>query len=1667
MFDWQNRTVITGAAAVLISGFCVGFLTAKATEGGGRANRSSEAVSISETVGNLYGKPRDKNAPRASDKKPAGFAVWKQSLDTSASSPRACIEFSRDLDPSKPYGDYVLVSPELPSAPAVSVKGANLCVSGFGFTDRRITLLKGLPGKGNDKLEKNVDLDFAFGEKPPYVGFAGEGVILPREDSDGVAIETLNVTSLNFEVWRVADRNLVRQNISAPDPLSEGDYDYEWGEDSPNENGAKVWSGKVAVRAGNGERITTVFPLGAVLKNLKPGAYVIKVRDASGGRDKAENDQPAQARRWILYTDMALMTYSGNPASGAGLDVVVRSLKSAKPLSGVRVALVARNGEDLAEGRSGTDGRVRFNPALLKGEGALTPKMVMAYGPAEDFTALDLDRAPVDLSAKGVGGRQDEAVTAGRAGAGMVDGYLYTDRGIYRPGEMVHVVALVRDPQGKAIKDRKGALVVTRPSGVEAFRVKFDKSENGYVAADIALPKSSPRGQWQARLEVEGLEGAAGSAAFAVEDFAPQRLGVDIAADADKPLTRPDEARAVRVNARFLYGATGSGLTVGGEARVRADTNPFPAFKDYRFGNEQNPFEEKYVNLPETVTDGQGQATFPLEASVAGDTDQPLSVLLTSSVFEPGGRPVKESATLRIRTKPLYLGVKVDAQDTKGNAAPRLGFNIIGLNAQGQKIAASGVKVRLVSENWNYDWYQQDGRWAWRRTARDVVVSETSYDLNAGTGLNFARNLDWGDYRLEIEHPQTGARTVVRFASGWGNPAKSADAPDFVRLSAGTKAYVQGDTITLTFKPPYEGEAQIAVASDRLIDMKHVRVGEDGTTLRLKSDASWGGGVYIMVSVMQPRDPVTSPKPRRAMGLIYVPLDPKSRKLTVAVDAPKGTPQKPVIDKMGDAWLEVPVKVSGAKLGERARLSLAVVDQGILNLTKFKAPDPISWYFGKRALGVDYRDDYGRLLDPNLGAPAELNYGGDQIGGEGLTVTPIKTVALWSGVVETGFDGKAVVRLKVPKFNGELKVMAVAWTDEAVGSSQETITVREPVVAELALPRFLAPGDKAFATLELNNVDGKTGLYEAVVTGLKGLFVQFKKAFNLATGQRVQEAIEINAPQRAGISAVNLSLKADGYSFNEDYNLQTRNGWGTRTQVFTEQQGVNQTYAPSRALLEGLQPGTISIQVSYSPFRGIDPTPLAAALNRYPYGCTEQISSAAYPWLYVSPSLTDTKTSARGQMILKQAVGRILDRQSADGAFGLWKAGDGAAEGFVGAFATDFILEAQKQGVYVPQEALDKAMNAMRDMSRPDGFTSVNYRLKAYDGGWFGLQKDDITAQIRSRASAYALYVMAKGGNGDLARLRWYHDVQFKSERSPLARAQVAAALSMMGDKARARSGFKQAVQALGYKDPHDWYQSPLRDLAGVTALAYEAGETGIAADLAKRLETSMKDPERLNTQEQAFILRAVSYMLKAAGPIKIDAQGVATIPSQGSLARYNVGAVAQARFKNTGSGPLWRTVTVTGNPLIAPPAESKGFTLEKAYYTLDGARINPAQLTQGQKVLVVISGRSSYAQTRPIVVDDALPAGFEIETTLTNEDTQNGPFRFAGALSALDAQEARDDRYVAALDVSAANGFAMAYIARATTPGDFYLPGAEVKDLYRADLYARTAGSRVTIAGR
>jgi uncharacterized protein YfaS (alpha-2-macroglobulin family) len=1661
---WKSRPLTVAAVGALVVGLLGGFALGKASD----HMRFGGGPSAGGVLNAMFGRPRGGWERRSGPPKPEGFAVWRQRTDTSGADPKACIEFTRRLDPSKPYSDFVLVSPDPGRPPAASVNPANpaeLCVTGLGFFDRRVTVLKGLPAAGRETLATSHDVDFTFGQKPPYVGFAGEGVILPRQDGDGVGIETVNVAKLAIEVWRVPDRNLVRKSISAPDPTGEDEYSGDYGDDAVGEDGRRVWKGEVSVRGAQGEHVTTVFPLGAVLRELKPGAYVIKARDASGGRDikhatsRDEDEdmgQVAQARRWILFTDMALVSYKG----AEGLDVVVRSLKTARPMAGVRVALVAKDGEDLASLNADGQGHVHFAKALLDGRGAEAPKMVMAYGPGADFTAADLDRPPVDLSNQGVGGRQmgddAKALTAGRAGSGVVDGYLYSDRGVYRPGETVRLVGLLRDNAASSVKNRAGLIVVKRPSGVEAYRWRFDKTPEGFASADVALPKSAPRGRWTAELRIEGVEQPCGTMSFSVEDFAPQRLAVDVNANAASPVAT-GEVRKVAVDARFLYGAVGAGLQVQGEARVKPDHDPFPAYKDYQWGDQSQPFEEKQLDLPATVTDGSGHATLAFEAAKAGDSAQPLKALLTASVFEPGGRPVREGAELKLRQRPLFLGVKVDQGSASGARTPLVTFDLLAVNPTGARIAAPGVNWTLITENWDYEWFQQDGKWSWRRTSRDVVAARGTVDVSAG-GSRLARRLDWGDYRLVLEDPKTGAKTVVRFSAGWGAPAKDAEAPDMVRVSPGSRTYAQGETIPIAIKAPYAGQAQVAVATDRLIELRNIVVPKGGTTVMLRSTPAWGGGAYVLVSVVQPRDPVATPKPRRAVGLVYVPIDPKSRKLAIDV----GTAEK----VLGRDRLVVPIKVKGLKFGQRARVTIAAVDQGILNLTKFESPNPVKWYFGKRALGVDYRDDYGRLLDPNLGAAAAVKFGADELGGPSLTTTPIKSVALWSGVVFTGANGAAKIVLPAPAFNGELRVMAVAWTDQAVGSSDQKVTVREPVVAELDLPRFLAPGDRALATLELHNLEGRAGGYVAQVQGRDGIGGLFRKLYQLAVGQRIVDRVPLDAPERSGVGHIGFAVNGPGFSYPVGFDLETRTGWGPETRVVSELQRPGEAYTPQSGLLAGFAPGSATLEVSYSPFRGFDPAPIADALSKYPYGCTEQVVSAAYPWLYSTNGVVREATARRASPILSEAVGKLLDRQAADGAFGLWRVGDGEADAWLGAYATDFLIEARAAGAAVPQQAVDKALWAMRQISRPDGFASVSYRL-SYDEAWM-LDKDRAkaaTQRMRSQASAYALYVLAKAGQGDLARLRWYHDVQFKSETSPLARAQVAAGLHRMGDEARARDGFRQAVAALGYRAPDDWYQSPLRDLAGVIALAYEAGEPDIARSLQGRLEDTVKDPDSLNTQEQARLLQAAHFMLAASGPLRIDASGATLLVDSGGSRRWGVGRLADARFVNRGSGALWRTITVRGSPAAAPGAASRGVTLEKAFFTMQGAPVDPAHMTQGERIVVRLSGRSGEGRTLPLVIDDALPAGFEIETVLNPEDAKDGAFKFLGELAETRAQEMRDDRYIAALRLSGDKPFAVAYVVRAVTPGDFYRPGAEAHDMYKSSVFARTAGARTVIS--
>ncbi|MEM7493477.1 MAG: alpha-2-macroglobulin [Pseudomonadota bacterium] len=1570
---------------------------------------------------------------------PTNFEYVRYRPDTSGDLPKACLVFSAPLDNDADYSIFVDLTGD--TEPAYEVNGEQLCLGGLSFsTSYTATLLEGLPDEDGRELSREEDVQISFEDRPPYVGFRGSGIILPRSDADGLPIETVNVDEVRVTVSRVNDRALAYKSLNQGVEASEGRYAYVYGDENPSDVSSEIWSGTMAIENLKNAPVVTVFPLPDVIQTLEPGAYYIEVQDMKElGR---YNGPAASAKRWIMLTDLALTAYRGQEV----LDITLRSLQDGGVLPNTPVQLIARNNEILAEAETGIDGRVQFNAELLAGRGNMAPKLIMARGLKGDTAVLDLTRAPVDMSELDVGGR----VTPG-----PIDGYLYTERGIYRPGETVHVTALLRDRAGRAIEDRAGTLITYRPNGMEAIRERFLVAQAGSLQRDIELPKSAARGVWRSVLEIDGL-GRVGSASYSVEDFVPQRIAVDLTAE-DTPILENESPREVEVEARFLYGAPGAALMVKSQARIELDPSPFNGYDGFKWGSHSDTFREQIVDIVDRTTDGAGKTTLRLDVGQRGKgSGRPLRANAVISVLEPGGRAVTESVRIPYRPDALYLGTKPTFEGRVGRDDTAV-FSVAALAADGQAIDVD-LRFKVLAIDYHYDWYRENGQWKWRRSRTVRIVNEGPLRTDNGAAQISASGLDWGAHELIVESEE-GAKASREFYVGWGGQVSDngVEAPDRVQVSLDDPIVVAGRPAALTIVPPYDGEAQIVVATDRILSVETRPVEAEGTQITLPVTTEWGEGAYIMVNVYTPRDPIVQAKPRRAVGVGYVPVRVDERTFEVNINAPE-------LVRPG-AQETINVKLDNGPSGQ-AYLTLAAVDEGILRLTKFNSPDPVDWFFGKKALGVSLFDDYGRLLDPNLGLPAEVRSGGDQLGGEGLSVVPTKTVALFSGVVEVGRNGEANIQVDIPEFNGELRLMAVAWSDTGLGSADQPMTVRDRAPSEVIFPRFLAPGDQATATLSIDNIELADGDFNATLVSTEPVSVTSGSLTQLVSnGQRFDQGLTIEAADE-GISRLRLNVEGpDGFATERSYAIQSRSPFLPTTTIDRALMEAGQTYAPDPALFADFVPGTAEMVVSFSGLP-VDPNALYQSLARYPYGCTEQTISRAMPLVYAEQLLeqgaSDDGASAREQV--QAAVSIVLNRQSDNGAFGLWREGDRNASPWLGAYTADFLYRADQAGYEVPKAALERAYEALRAVGQGDAWRVYGYNTEVYESRWH----DDTERKLMQRSAPYAMYVLARAGKADVSRLRYLHDRELEEMKSPLARAHLAAALAYMGDRSRANSAFSSAETALGYINNGDYYQTQLRDLAGVLALAAETDFNEHVARLAEKLAEDTPEPNRLTTQEKAFMLLAVDGLSGEDGA-SVAASGVRRGQDgrRFFVTQQQVDNGVSFRLRRNSSA-AFRTVVVTGSPLTAPPAVNEGLAVTKSIRDMRGGRVNLNSVKQGDQMVVVLRLDPQQRRNNPVIVADLLPAGFEIETILQPADgnqsgERDGAFAWIGRIDRAETAEARDDRFIAAIDVVDKNR-TLAYVVRAVTPGTFALPGVAAEDMYRPDVFARTSAGTVTI---
>ena len=1559
-----------------------------------------------------------------------GFRVLSNKIESDTARPRLCLTFSdkvaASLAETNRAGDYLRVSgPDATGDHPVSVNANQVCVAGLRHGGRYSVVARaGLPAEDGERLFKDVTTRVLVRDRTPFARFDTRAYVVPAGNARATAtvpVTSLNADKLELAVHRIDPRALtnVRENLFK---ALDG-----WDATKIEKDASPVWSGTMEVeRRLNRETVTAVPVADMTNTDMAPGLYLMTAKVA-GTRAQ---DYEKRATQWFLVSDIGLTTF----AADDGLHVIARSLGAAAPMGDVEVTLVARNNRVLATARTDTTGHVRIAPGLMRGTGGDRPAVLTARIGETDFAFLDMTATPFDLTDRGVSGRA--------APVGGLDTFIASERGVYRPGATVHITATVRDLEAKGRDDLTLTGIVKRPDGKEHARVRLSTPAAGGLAWSVPLPEAAMRGAWTFALHTDPGRPALASAKVRVADFEPERLDFTLSGPT---ALDPSTPSAILVDARYLFGAPAARLNASGAIRL-TPVREIEGFEKFRFGLASDETRPGGQALKLAKTDERGRVALSFERFEPPATTRPLEARATVTLTDTNGRPVERTLDMPLKGEQRRIGIRPRFEDRVGEGETA-GFDVIAI--EGDERVALDTRWKLERITTDYQWYRVNGTWNYEPVRTRSIVAQGEGVTGTDDALDIARSVTWGSYELTVE--ADGALPAsVGFSSGWRVEAKAGETPAVARITLDKETYRVGDTAKVFIEPRFAGPAEVLVMDGRVVSRTLADLPAEGGTVEVPVTGAWGPSAYVTAVVYRPMDIANRAMPGRAIGTAHAAVDPGEHRLDVSLD------MESTIRPRRD--LPVTVRVAGLAEGETAYLTLAMVDEGVLNITGHEPPAPSKHYFGQRRLGVAIRDLYSRLIDRMAGAKGTVRSGGDG-GGSDYRRPPVieQVVARFSGLVETDADGTALVTFAVPDFNGSLRFDAVAWSKTGVGEATAKVVARDPVVVSAVRPTHLAPGDAATFSIEATNVDAPAGPITMALeaSGPVALTGDTSFSLDIERGKRADRTVTVRALSEGDASFRLTTQLADGTRLAKTFTMPVRSLAPDVVRVSSIPLAPGGKLTLDANVTDGFSPGTAQATVTVAA-TAFDVGGILRRLDDYQYRCTEQRTSRAFPLVSLPRNVAEAALADRAGDIAKrvdEAVAGILANQSTSGSFGLWRPGSTSL--WLDAYATDFLTRARDAGYGVEETALRAALTNLEN--------GLSYATDAAD----------------LSGPAYAAYVLARAGRASIGDLRYRSDnvrgVRGNTNGSgggavatPLALAHLAGALSLYGERERALELAREAVRRTRAVKPATRFVdfgSDLRDGAAVIAVALESdlGEALDGRAMARNIAASRMTRDYFSTQENAWSLLAAAALMRNDPP-QLTVAGAA---HEGAFLR-TLGADALADgldVANRGDTAVTATVSVRGRSLTPPPAVSRGYRLSRRYLTLDGKPADLSTIERGTRLVAVLEVVPLDGEAARVLLEDPLPAGFAID---------NPNLLRAGDVSVLGLkletttthQEFRADRFVAAFDRKKGDTSLrrFAYIVRAVTPGSFEHPGAVVESMYAPEKRGRTEAGRVTI---
>lgn len=1614
----------------------------------------------------LQGKP---TAPGiAAQAKPQPFALLSARSDAQAAQPTLQLEFSRRLAGAQAFDSLIAVDgPKGETVGGSWVLDEDGRILGFPYVQADATYsvrIKGaLMAADGATLGRDVQRNVYTGPIEPAAGFASQGNVLPARDTRGLPVISVNVGEVDVEFLRVRDDALPAFFAAYQRNARRSGWDLDpqgpwWGHKGKplTRIAESVYSNRFALQGKPNERTISYLPIQNVRELAQPGLYFAAMKRAGTFRDSYETC-------YFFVSDIGLHTRVYRQSTF----VHAASLKSGEPRHDIALTVLDGAGRGILEARTDRDGN-----ALL----AWTPKpdQVLVARSGRDVSMLPFNRPALDVSNFDVAGRRQAPFEV----------FAWSGRDLYRPGETLRVSALLRDFDGRPLKPQPLFLRLKQPDGRTFAEAALQPRELGYFEWTRAMPADAPTGSWQVefRTDPAGKE-AVQSFAFHLEEFLPERLKLDLGSA--QPRLQPGKPLHLAVAAAYLYGAPAAGNRFTAKLLVGAEQHPIDALKDYAFGDPTLELPKDAQDVIDAKLDEHGALRQDIALPTEAKPVAPLAALVSGSVYESGGRAVTRTLKRVLWPADVLVGVRplFDPKDG-ADSESRAGFEIVRADAAGTLLAGKGLKVRLIRERRDYHWlYDRDGGWHVDYAARFENVEERSLDVAAGSNARIDFAVEWGNYRLEIDDPATGLTMRYPFFAGWrwddsDNLGKEAR-PDKVKLKLDKPRYRAGDTLKVTVAPPHPGPGVLLVESDRLLYARDIDA-RAGATFEIPVSKDWERhDVYVTALVFRGGSAAERITPARALGIAHVDIDRGDRRVAVKLEA---------VELMRpDRSLAVQVKAP-ALAGRKAYVTLSAVDLGVLDITRYAVPDAAAWFFGKRALGVDAFDLYGRIIESFDGVAARLRYGGDMAPPALPHATRpdarVRIVDLFAGPVALDAQGNAAVRVDVPDFNGTLRLAALVYGERAYGAAEAQTVVRAPLVAEPSTPRVMAPGDRAAMTLDLRNLSGKDGTAKVRVRSEGPLAIDgAARSVALADGARQTLTFALRAKAGSGVGAVDIHAELGDYAVDRHFELIVRPAWPETVATAAYALDEPRPLAFDAGAAKGLMPATVRARLTLS---ALPPLPYASALAgvlRYPYGCIEQTTSKAYAALLLDdglarmlgvPPLGDAERQAR----MAGAFARISGMQTAGGHFSMWGGGSDVNP-FLTPYVVEFLLDARDAGFAVPQGTLQKALQRLGDA------------LLAGGHPYYGYEHAD---HLRFADEAYSGYVLARVNRAPLGTLRALYDNDRGKALTPLPLLHLGIALKLMGDGPRAE---KAVAEAFAMQGERPWYLgdygSELRDTALMVALArryglakpqYDARVLALARAVAERKHQdavmSARHPwwggwSHLSTQEQVALVRLVRTLV-----------GDAHAPVQGSLVvagkagRVDAATMWSRDFDGAeltrgvrfepAAAPLFATFDVAGVPQQAPPADGGRIDVRRRWYTTDGKPWNGDALKEGDTLIVglAIEAREDMPDA---LVTELLPGGLELENLNLTDASQwqkvvvDGiNLGERGSAADLVHEEFRDDRYAVALRLSRGQRAHLFYLVRAVTPGSYAVPPPQVEDMYRPELRGIGKAERATL---